>query len=221
MDMSNKSLALLLVAAIVISLGGTLISLNKLAQVGVGGITGQSVGGYVNLSITTTPSCRIDKNVSFGGAAQPVSSINISTDGDNSAILAGLNDCSNGTASCAGMEINNTGNTNLTVNMSSDKQGTTFSGDAGAAATWFAFHTENGTSAGAQPGCENGALTYMGWYNQNWTNMPTAGDPVTLCSHMYWGDANDMITVEFLVSLSAATPSGAKSATITIDCQQV
>lgn len=54
-EVSNKTLATLLIAAIVISLGGTLISLNKLGKVQVGvmaGITGKATDtGTVNVTI--------------------------------------------------------------------------------------------------------------------------------------------------------------------------
>src|SRR4030066_277530 len=70
MDLSNKSLALLLVAAIIISLGGTMISLNKLNEMGVTGL----VPGQVTLAITSNMSCNVDSNVSFGSGGQPASS---------------------------------------------------------------------------------------------------------------------------------------------------
>lgn len=54
-EVSNKTLATLLIAAIVISLGGTLISLNKLGKVQVGimaGVTGRATDtGTVNVTI--------------------------------------------------------------------------------------------------------------------------------------------------------------------------
>jgi len=43
-EISNKTLAILLIGAIVISLGGTLISLNKLTNVKIPGITGFATG---------------------------------------------------------------------------------------------------------------------------------------------------------------------------------
>ncbi|MBU1850616.1 MAG: hypothetical protein KKH40_07850, partial [Nanoarchaeota archaeon] len=56
MDTTNKTLALLLVAAIVISLGGTMVSLNKLGEFQLSGVTGRAVttSGLTNLSVTAT-----------------------------------------------------------------------------------------------------------------------------------------------------------------------
>ncbi|MBN1156996.1 hypothetical protein JXA85_05235, partial [Candidatus Woesearchaeota archaeon] len=76
-EISNRALAVLLVAAITISLGGTILSLNKLGGLRMAEkempITGRALTeeGYVNLSIssgisiTTTDNNRID----FGSCA--------------------------------------------------------------------------------------------------------------------------------------------------------
>jgi hypothetical protein len=57
MDISNKTLAIFLVAAIFISLCGTLVSLNKLSSMG---FTGYAINdtdlGYTNFSITSNVS---------------------------------------------------------------------------------------------------------------------------------------------------------------------
>lgn len=65
-EVSNKTLATLLVVAIVVSLGGTFISLNRLSSLGgIVALTGAAGGtGYVNVTITefvtiTTPEDRI------------------------------------------------------------------------------------------------------------------------------------------------------------------
>jgi len=55
-EISNKTLAILLIGAIVISLGGTLISLNKLTNVKIPGITGFDIAtddATVDLQITS------------------------------------------------------------------------------------------------------------------------------------------------------------------------
>ncbi|MBN1792648.1 hypothetical protein JW826_03105, partial [Candidatus Woesearchaeota archaeon] len=61
MDLSNKSLSLLLVAAIVISLAGTITTLNRIN----GGVTGLAAGN-VTLTIGSTEACEVETNVSFG-----------------------------------------------------------------------------------------------------------------------------------------------------------
>ncbi|MBN2142835.1 hypothetical protein JW711_05905, partial [Candidatus Woesearchaeota archaeon] len=63
MDLSNKSLALLLVGAIIVSLGGTVIVLN---DVGSGATGFATDSGVVNLSIGDFAACEVQTNVSFG-----------------------------------------------------------------------------------------------------------------------------------------------------------
>ena len=56
MEHTEKTLALLLVAAIVVSLGGTIVSLNKLGQIELKTLTGKATDsqpGYVQLNITS------------------------------------------------------------------------------------------------------------------------------------------------------------------------
>ena len=73
---SNKTIVLLLALAIVISLGGTFISLNKLSKLGVPLITGMgsSGSGRVNLSIEQAISIKVLGNVSFGSGYTNTSS---------------------------------------------------------------------------------------------------------------------------------------------------
>ena len=67
-EISNKTLAMLLVAAIVVSLGGTLVSLNKLSRFNTAGITGlASASGEANLTISETVSITLlDGKIEFG-----------------------------------------------------------------------------------------------------------------------------------------------------------
>ena len=55
-EISNKTLAFLLVGAIVISLGGTLISMNKLSDMAAatGLISSDKTNGTVTLNVTTS-----------------------------------------------------------------------------------------------------------------------------------------------------------------------
>ncbi|MBN2053112.1 hypothetical protein JW756_06415, partial [Candidatus Woesearchaeota archaeon] len=93
MDMSNKSLALLLVAAIVISLGGAIITLNELNERGATGMVDYS--GTVQAIISTNVSCNIDSNITFGSAGKPTSTYVLSSNKDNSAD-SNFSDCTSG-----------------------------------------------------------------------------------------------------------------------------
>ena len=69
MEISNKTLALLLVAAIVVSIGGTLISLNNVNQGITGHVTSNATGTTsVNVGAVTT--LRFDiSSVDFGAGS--------------------------------------------------------------------------------------------------------------------------------------------------------
>ncbi|MBN1175310.1 hypothetical protein JXA48_01565, partial [Candidatus Woesearchaeota archaeon] len=66
MDISNKTLGLLLVAAIVVSVGGTFFSLDKLNGFSSTGFAANEAGS-VNLTINSTMSIKMnDSGIDFG-----------------------------------------------------------------------------------------------------------------------------------------------------------
>ncbi len=204
MDMSNKSLALLLVAAIVISLGGTLISLQKIGETG---ITGMAESGKINVSVTSNAACKIDSNVSFGSGYPPTAgTYDLSSNIDNSAFEAGFTDCS---GSNCGMQINNTGNEDLNVNFSS-AQNASFIGGPDVVAADFEFMSRDGDNSGSEGGCQAGT--------QTWTDVTTS--ETVICSNLTPSASADMMTIEYNVTLREDTPTGSKGASITIDCSQ-
>jgi hypothetical protein len=71
MELSNKSLALLLVAAIVVSLGGTVVSLNRLSTLSLTGFAVNDTDvGYTNFSITSNVSVVFDvSRIDFGSGS--------------------------------------------------------------------------------------------------------------------------------------------------------
>jgi len=205
MELSNKSLALLLVSAIVISLGGTIISLNKINNEGLTGM----VAGNVSVSITTAANCVIDSNVTFGSGI-PTGTALLST---NATAPTGFsNDCTSN-AACRGMMINNTGNVNLNVTFKTDVNGTTLLGGPGASNDDFQYMQVNGTyeSPALQGGCVAGNRTY--WGNANETET-------TICSNFTYPDTIDMMTLEFNITVDQNTPAGTKTALVTIACAQ-
>ncbi|MFH0870440.1 MAG: hypothetical protein V1866_05285 [archaeon] len=213
MELTNKSLSLLLVAAIVVSLGGTLISLNKLNQ----GATGLAAG-EVNLTITSNTSCNIDTNVTFGTSGKPGGTWMLSTNATNAGYGA-FNDCI-ASATCQGMQINNTGNTNINVTLISNYNASSMLGGPQATQDDFQAKAVNGSAANGgavHPGCINGALNSTWFY----VNESVAARAIPICLNLTWQDANDLLTIEYNVTVDVDTPVGGKTATITITCTQV
>ena len=213
MDLSNKSLALLLVAAIVISFAGTLISLDRLDK----GVTGLATSGtgIVNFTVTEYAACAVDTNVSFGASGAPSAESTISTDTTNVQNGLTFNDCSTG-LTCSGLTINNTGNTNLSIQYNSSVNATGFIGSqTGLDYTDFLYYTRNGTYTGAATGCaiignQTGNVTNEGWIN--------------LCNRLNPAAFNSGATaqtMEFNITLEPDVTQGEKTSTITFNCGQL
>jgi hypothetical protein len=214
MDMSNKSLALLLVAAIVISLGGALISLNKLNEMGTTGMA--SYFGSVQATINSNISCNVDTNVSFG-TGYVLANTTISSDKANS---GGFNDCT--AASCTGMTVNNSGNVNVNVTFNCSTTGSSLlAGQTGANDNQFQWEVRNGTATsngadGTLGGCSSGGLNasvYKVWQIINSSVIP-------ICANLTYAGGKRVITFEYNLTIMPDLPVGAKTAYITIACAQ-
>ncbi|MFC1648648.1 hypothetical protein ACFL1B_04275 [Nanoarchaeota archaeon] len=219
MDLSNKSLALLLLAAIVISLGGTLVSLNKINQItyagGGPGVTGFATGtGNVTVNISTAVGCTVDSEVDFGTSV--AADIYVSSENANDA-YSSFGDCTS-LAACRGMQLNNTGNVELNVSFLSALAGANFiTGDSALNAD-FQYRIENGTDTNTNPGCEdNGDAAY--WAANSWTTVPTT---------LTWGclnltpiTGNDVMRWEYNVTVRTDTYTGRKSTLITFTCNEI
>jgi len=201
-DMSNRSLALLLVAAIVISLGGTMLSLTKLND--LSGITGMALtgSGQVNVSVEQNASCTVDTNVNFG-SGQP-QAIVIDTDTANS---GGFNDCSaNADTTCGGIIVNNTGNRLLNVTFSSTKDGSEFLGGT-SLDNQFQYKIDDAE-------IENNACGDPG--SSSYTNVPTTA--TKLCNILNYTTDRNTILMDFQVEIKPDTPPGTKTTTINVNC---
>jgi hypothetical protein len=210
---SNKNLALLLVITIVISLGGTLISLNKINQYEITGLA----TGMVNVSISSAAACNIDTNVSFGSGS-PTSTLILSTWNDTGGTVMGFNNCSDSTPSACfkGMQINNTGNTYIMVNFSSNVNASGLLGDSSNFSS-FLYNISNGTHKGNQaPGCNGGSATL----GTGWTYINSSNTSI-VCSNLSYINGGDIVSIGFNITVNETTPkTGMRNATITINCGQ-
>lgn len=138
MEDSSRVLALLLVATIIVSLGGTIVSLNKIGELQFAGIgiTGRVLGGTVQLNLSANAEITFTQTAIDFGTGWVNGSYNNCTMHTNS--TSGYND----TASCLGewttgagsidyrdgFWIENIGSTNLTVTLNSSANATSFIG---------------------------------------------------------------------------------------------
>ena len=197
MDISNKTLGLLLVAAIVISIGGTVVSLNKLDGFSTTGYaTTNQTNGTVSLTVAEALSIVLDDStINFGtctlpgGAGITVDSALSSSGANNSAC-----DTSNDWSSAPGdvITVENNGNVVANVTINSNVTGTAFYG--GDASSWIAYK-------GAGTGCASGNLT------SSYTNITSAGAELAFCSYLNQSVSNNKVnlTIKSYISPTATT----------------
>ena len=154
-EISNKTLAMLLVAAIVVSLGGTLISLNKLGELRTGGfdITGLAqVSGIANLSIeASTEITLLDSVIDFGAGRinSSVSTNQVILDSNKTHALP------NGTWNWGTEDtfvIRNTGTTDLNITTYGEAPSSWIGGSTATPNAWFAVTGGEGGVTNACPG---------------------------------------------------------------------
>ena len=209
MDLSNKSLALLLVSAIVLSFAGTLISLDKLNN----GLTGLATGtGKVNLSVEGSAACTVVTNVSFGGSIAPSSESYLTTDTQNFGTFQNCTDTAT-VDNCKGLTLNNTGNTNVTVTYNSSVNATGFLiAQTGLSDNDFQWTFRNGTYDESNAGC-----LVPGNTSGNVTNTVLYNICNRLTNNAYLTGAT-AITMEFNITLEPDISQGQKNAIITFEC---
>ena len=226
-DISNKTLAILLIGAMVVSLGGTMLSLNRLS--GVSGptqqITGYGTGtGYTNLTISSSSTIYMVNNVvDFGTGI--VNITKASSECMNATLLSGnetfqepvnLNRC---WVNSTGLDFNgfnktitpiyirNDGNINVTLTFtSSEGNATTFIGGGSGSypSPEYQFHTYCNDSNC----CDDVRNTT--WYDINGTDMNIClGNGLAIS-----GTGKNIMTVQFRIVIPGDA-SGYKEDTLT------
>ena len=208
----NRGIAVLIALAIVVSVGGTLVTLNSIPLSTTGFATDDETGTTQLTISALTQISLTDDAVNFGTCqlnnSQTLTYDSNSTDG------ASLEEDDEGT--CGGsfpdnMTLQNTGNklVNLTISSSINAQSfINASSDAGS------FYFVGGNKEA--DACSSGLQT-------TFTNFTAADTNYTLCSNFTTDNDHDEIYIAYRVELPPDTREGTKSSTITItaeDCAQ-
>ncbi len=211
-DISNRTLATLLIAAIVISLGGTVISLNRLSRITTPAqqITGmaQTSGGQVNLTVQSSLSIVLTANsIDFGtgwiNGSNPAcvgatGGANLSTEGTGS----NTNSCWINDSGIIGQApnpvfndfiIENDGTINATVMLSGQTNITTL-GNRAPDYTRYAWKLDSTTLSNCH------RTPAAGWYE--------FASNSTICQNLPWEDANDHLVVDVWVRFPANQTAG-------------
>ncbi len=197
-DISNKTLALVLVAALAVSLVGTLLSMNRLNT-----LTGFATStGTSNLTLVSTSAISFAiNNVDWGTGSVNASDVthNYTCTLDTLGTKTG---CVNFTTVTQGLVLENTGDTNLNVTLKSDKTPTQFIG-TGATFQWKIAENETGSCNGTL-----GQTTF--------TTVSTTD--TNICTVLLPQIATNSLKIDLNVTIPLAVMSGgagAKLATLT------
>lgn len=237
MEDTNRALALLLVAAIIVSLGGTVVSLNKLGQMGEMSLTGfatSSEAGRVNLSVSENTVLDITwSTIDFGSGYVATGCDNCSMDtlstGNTNAACC-HNDWNTTSGFQDGFWIENKGNTVVNVQLVSNASAVGFIGDGVGGETNSTFKWRisddlaGGTCGGACTGVNNDDDAASCTENNTgaWFDVDTGvgengryicGDASTY--PLSYNTSKNELVVDFWVSIPATATSGHKIVSIT------
>ena len=206
-EISNKTLAVIVVAAIVVTLGSTALIMRMGSPV----ITGMAIeqAGTAQFNITAVVSIDLTNTlVEFGAGV---------TDGGVPAIIntgdAGTGSVTNGSWSAysgAGFVVENDGNVaiNVTVYSSNDADG--FIGGT-AAVNQYEWKTDETTDDGSAETVTCGSK--IGSY----TEVSTTANATMFCSNLLFGSAADEVELDIQLTIPSDTPVGQKTSTLTFE----
>jgi len=215
MDVSNKALVFLLLAAIVISVGGTAMSLHLLSQFRqaafpIGYATATSTA-TTNLTITNAVAIDfVNANVNFGtGYVWPgvgvVDNCTMDTNSTNPANASPQQACIGFNTSCAGQPFNlrNDGNVNLNVSLQMDANASALIGGTYPLLQWYVSN-----NSATVNGCQ-GTDFVPQWANVN----VTASQKV--CDSLKWQSGFNVINVSMKVQIPDDALPGVRIVNIT------
>ena len=221
MELSNKALAILLLAAMVISLGGTIISLNKMNSIEVVGFALQETG-YVNLTISDFMSITTNESsvVDFGACTlNDLRAINLTSMRTQDTATY----CPSYTvANISNITVRNNGNVYVNVSIASSlcapgsgNVSCTFLNNSAlpvAENGLFGFNVTNAGRYGYSGGCTTPAV--------GWVFFNGSGSTYVACTNLNNAIPTNSFVTDFLVRLPRGLSIGQKITTITFTAYQ-
>ena len=202
MDLSNKTLGLLLVAAIVFSIGGTIISLDRIENLPreatrTTGFATLNDSGTVTLNITDSLSITLVNATIDFGACQVNTTNGFSTVDSNQGAGALDNDlCSNVGGLPDYLVLENDGNVNANVTVQSNVTGSSFFNDAGSS-IWYLTADVSGDE-----GCTAGNL------QASYTEFSAADTDFLACDNLSSANAGDQIQLAIQANFTDSATGG-------------
>ncbi len=216
-ELSNRTLAGLLVIAIVISVIGTLFSINKVGQLAA--ITGMATSdsAKANVTIQGVVALNATNNIVFGSGTLAEGGFRTINTHANNIATGGFHNCIDYNMShgnnCTGIVIENTGNVNINVTVNASAAASSWIGGTGSTAQF------NATAGNASSGTEQNGCTTSG--QKGFANVTTLGTTKSrVCSNLSFTDGADKVTFELFLSMGPDTTATTKTVTLTFQGNQ-
>ncbi len=214
-EISNKTLAVLLIIAIVVSVGGAMINIAKLAEltrtVPLLSIIGMvTTVGTVNVTISSNVEINLSTYEIDFGPGYVTSGLGDAARLNTSSGWRGKENwtnASNYNFAPNNITIENTGNRNCSVNFTSNKAAAAFIGGGAGSITDPVFQYR-GVNKDATT-CSSTNLT------SSYTDVTTSSDGLDVCKCMRYEDGNDELYFNVQVLVPQDAPVGGKNATLT------
>jgi len=208
-DLSNKSLSILVIIALVISFGGTLIFYSKLQGININAAatTDQAVA-RINITSRASINFTIDRvDWGTGSVNESASYCTLNTEGLNPA-----SNCTNFTTVTQGLRLENDGNRNVALNISTNNTPAQFIGGFNPVYQWKFTNNESDScgSQGVGSSCVTNATALQ---PQNYSTVSTT--PTQVCPCFRAADPSDLIGIELQIRVPADSYTGLRDSTIT------
>ena len=206
MEITNKTLAMLLVAAVAISLFGTIFSVNKLNQFGefrsTTGFATTDTGTAVVVVNTSTSIKFVVATIDWGsGSVNSTSGFlncTLATDAANTEGCAGFNTVSQG------FILENDGNTVAAVSLAANRTAVQFIGGTGeGGGPLFRYKVANN-------GTESSSCTTP--LPVAYTDVNVTAPGTVICADLNYTDIQDSLEIDIYVNIPYTSPSGQKIA---------
>jgi hypothetical protein len=207
MEISNKTLAWLVVAAIVVSIFGTTLSLMNMTGTNPAGYATSNTTGEARVDVSTAVVLRFVSNANttnFGSGqidtSGGYSTCNLMTN-TSAGTLVSVG-CTGFNATPGALILENVGTSNLNVTLNFSKNESDFLPTSGGRGGMYAkFTVGNGTNA-PDAGCKAiYAPNISVW--QGWVDLPAvAGTVVNICGNLTWGSTANKILIGLNISVN-------------------
>jgi hypothetical protein len=218
MDISNKALAIFLLAAVVVSMGGTIASLNQLQKVKsleqpeqpIPTAFATSANGNVSLNIQGSLSITTaDSNTINFGSCSPLSGVAGIINSENASTTNTSQICPSFVQN--NISVRNDGNVNANVTVRPSAIGAAQAGSfltSGTLASAIGYMTVQGGRGGYSNGC-------MGGFQALYVNFSSTVNNVTTCNNLTYGAVNNSVLLHTQVIIPNDAPLGQADVTLT------